>query len=293
MIFFPALIGGAVGLTALLFAGGKKKKAAPVDVEEILPVEDPSAVVVEDVDSGDTLVVPTDIGTDPGPSGAPVGAPPEEMSDDEVSEDPDVAEAVATAPPGSSVLVDDATGDISVVEPPAVEQAPPVEAPPVEAPPEEMSDDEVSEDPDVAEAVATAPPGSSVLVDDATGDIAVVEPGDAKPGAASPLALDLVRSLLAAEHLANWKTHHAADVRLYQEAKGLEPDGRFGPLTALALAQETGVAPIVRYWSEGWRGGPAQQDYVARLRALGLDASREKGQGYGPVQRITTYGVAP
>ena len=59
----------------------------------------------------------------------------------------------------------------------------------------------------------------------------------------------------------------------------------------LLLAGETGVAPIVRYWPRGsWKGSQVYNKYLASLQELGVDASREQGQGFGtPPKAITTH----
>jgi hypothetical protein len=107
----------------------------------------------------------------------------------------------------------------------------------------------------------------------------------------------LARALLAEEQRSDWKRVSAA-VESWQRTVGLaKPDGKFGPGSALRMAQEVGVMPLVRYWSTGGKTLAQQlQAYrvglydEARIKktagnpthaaALVSSAAREKGQGW-------------
>ena len=105
----------------------------------------------------------------------------------------------------------------------------------------------------------------------------------------------MVSALLDSEKLPNWKKIESA-VRLWQRGRGLKPDGKFGPATALTVAQETGVLPIVRFWPRAASGRPdkAIEAYRASLVEIAANApeprrsqliasaEREKGQAFGP-----------
>lgn len=92
--------------------------------------------------------------------------------------------------------------------------------------------------------------------------------------------------LLRAEANKGWKSAHKDAVRAYQGRKNLTADGLFGPGTALKMALDTGVAPIVRYWPKGsWKGSPQFMSYIEGLKAAGVDHTREQGQGFGTDQK--------
>ena len=114
----------------------------------------------------------------------------------------------------------------------------------------------------------------------------------------------LARAMLAAEGTSGWRDVSAA-VESWQGVVGLsKPDGKFGTGSALRMAQEVGVMPLIRYWSTGGKTLAQQlQAYrVAlydRARALNAagnpthaaalvsSAAREKGQGWPKTKTAT------
>lgn len=213
--------------------------------------------------------------------------------------DPDLEEAALAADPGTVPVRDDTTGEVVVVP---VDDDDDDDA-------EAATDDDDAEtievpatDPDLEEAAQIAEPGEVPVQDDETGDIAIVpvdpvtevlpaeEAGEIDEETFAD-TLKLLEQLLAAERLTNWKSHHKADVQAWQAARGLVADGLLGPKSAALIAQETRVAPIVRYWPSGsWKGSPVYNDYITVLKGLGVDASREQGQGFGsPPKPITVF----
>ncbi len=227
--------------------------------------------------------------------------------------DPDLEEAALAAEPGEFPVKDLETGEVVLVKPdagdtPAIdddaaaeEQAAAVE----EVFPDEEAE-EVIVDPaieaEIQEAEAVAQPGEVVVVSD-EGQVGLVPETAAPAEPAEPITggvnlpadtLDLLEVLLAAEHLQNWKDHHKLDVKQWQAARGMVADGLPGPKTILAIASEVGVAPIVRFWPKGqWKGGPTHLQLIRDLDALGVDSSRELGQGFAPVQPITVFAEVP
>jgi hypothetical protein len=97
--------------------------------------------------------------------------------------------------------------------------------------------------------------------------------------------------LLTAEGSANWKRKEAI-LQPWQAARGLKPDQQFGPKSALAMAEEIGTVPIIRFWPQGAIKSKAVPDYQAALYALAAkapeprrsqlraSAQREQGQGF-------------
>lgn len=106
----------------------------------------------------------------------------------------------------------------------------------------------------------------------------------------------LVAYLLDREKDRNWKSKEPR-VKAWQSTHELKPDGMYGPQTALAVAEESGTVPIVRYWAAGSQKHDALPDYEAELYAMAeladeaghtsraaqlrASAQRETGQGYG------------
>jgi hypothetical protein len=114
----------------------------------------------------------------------------------------------------------------------------------------------------------------------------------------------LARAMLAAEGSSDWREVSAA-VESWQGVVGLsKPDGKFGTGSALRMAQEVGVMPLVRYWSTGGKTLAQQlQAYRVALydrarsvnaagnpthaAALVSSAAREKGQGWPKTKTAT------
>jgi hypothetical protein len=147
----------------------------------------------------------------------------------------------------------------------------------------EAEDDEDEDVDDAAEALAEE---DAAEAEELKGEVQA--PADSRPAA----SLALARLLLDAERVSGWKTAHAEQVRSWQAGQGLTADARFGPASALLLASQVGVAPIVRYWPKAaWGvGSPPYVEYIAALKALGVDSNRERGQSFGtPPKPITTF----
>lgn len=103
----------------------------------------------------------------------------------------------------------------------------------------------------------------------------------------------MTQRLLAQEAKPNWKTRDPV-VKVWQESRGLTADGEFGTKTALRLADEIGVIPLIRFWPKGsYPEGSWVRDYQAELirkaqaapepkrSQLMASADRERGQGFG------------
>jgi len=167
------------------------------------------------------------------------------------------------------------------------------------------SEPEADDDAGVA-ADADDPP--SVEVDDGGGDAPrVVTEAQAEAESAPPAEVprdtaQLVAYLLGREAQKNWKSVEprvAAWQRQHTDLNGqpLKDDGMFGPMTALALAYESGTVPVVRYWPKGSQSHVAIPEYksvlyeladeadsdgdTGRAAQLRASAQRERGQGYG------------
>lgn len=112
---------------------------------------------------------------------------------------------------------------------------------------------------------------------------------------------ELLSVMLAVEQAPNWKRKEPL-LAPWQRDRGLVADQMFGQKSALAMAEETGLLPIVRYWPTGtYRDGRWLDDYRAKLLAIAETAEeprasqlreaakREQGQGWAPVQPITKW----
>lgn len=173
--------------------------------------------------------------------------------------------------------------------------------PPAARPPEEEPPPPEPEEPEEEEVIVRAPP-----------EVPREEPARPPPEPAEPPPLPeeetrpdmdpngtifLARLLLAREQATGWKSAHQDEVRAWQSRfPDLLTDGKFGPKSALKMAEEVGVLPLVRYWT-GWDKSAEVNKYRDALRALAarLDmdpdkrahaaalresAAREKGQGW-------------
>jgi hypothetical protein len=69
--------------------------------------------------------------------------------------------------------------------------------------------------------------------------------------------------LISAEGLQGWKSVSTEDVKQWQRTVGLKVDGKFGPASALRMAQDVGVLPVIRYWP----GGTTAANLPAKLNA--------------------------
>lgn len=103
----------------------------------------------------------------------------------------------------------------------------------------------------------------------------------------------MVNALLTAESNKGWNVIDPS-VQAWQSARGLKTDGEFGVNTALKVAQELGILPIIRFWPAASQKAKALQDYRTQLITLAnntsdptiaaqlrVSAQREQGQGFG------------
>lgn len=108
----------------------------------------------------------------------------------------------------------------------------------------------------------------------------------------------LAQKMIAIEPSANWKTAFADEIRTWQSRKKLTVDGKFGRESQLAMGQEVGILPVIRYWPKtlGKEQLPAALEKQrqalhalaktfaasnpAHAKALDLSASYEAGQGF-------------
>jgi hypothetical protein len=58
----------------------------------------------------------------------------------------------------------------------------------------------------------------------------------------------LAKSMINAEASPGWKTALQGEISLWQGKKKLTVDGKFGPKSALAMAEDVGVLPLIRYF---------------------------------------------
>jgi hypothetical protein len=161
-------------------------------------------------------------------------------------------------------------GTVGIVAPPPVVPS----TPPVVAPPPVV--------PSTPPVVVAPPPGTPPI-----------GPAEVEPDADPRGSIALARILVAEESSPNWKRVHP-DVIAWQKRNGLGSDGKFGPKSALFMAQDVGILPLVRYWS-GWDKNAELQKYWASLAdlasmldatnpthaaALRLSAANEDGDGW-------------
>jgi hypothetical protein len=115
-----------------------------------------------------------------------------------------------------------------------------------------------------------------------------------QPSSIAPDTLAVLTAMLAQEHSAHWRKIPEPSLVPWQRARGLTADGDFGTGTALKMAAETGMIPIIRGWPKGTtKQSPNLKNYQAALRTLAASAQeprrsqllaaalREQGQGYG------------
>jgi hypothetical protein len=106
----------------------------------------------------------------------------------------------------------------------------------------------------------------------------------------------LAKSMIDREQMSGWKSALQPDIMSWQRRVGLTGDGKFGPGSALRMAQEVGILPVVRYWPASSQKNVAVPQYQSQLRALAdsvqsanpahaealrLSAAFEQGQTYG------------
>jgi hypothetical protein len=105
----------------------------------------------------------------------------------------------------------------------------------------------------------------------------------------------LAKLMIDAESTSNWKTALQSMIAAWQSQVGLKSDGRFGPGSAAAMAQEVGVLPLIRFYPKGTQLKADLQAYrdllytmaanfdsrnPAHAAALRSSAQYETGQAY-------------
>jgi len=106
----------------------------------------------------------------------------------------------------------------------------------------------------------------------------------------------LAAQMINAESSKGWKTALSTPIKAWQSKMKLTADGKFGPKSALLMANEVGILPLIRYYAS--TGGSQAQQLAAYRTALGALASQvyssnpahsialrssqnyEQGQGY-------------
>jgi hypothetical protein len=108
----------------------------------------------------------------------------------------------------------------------------------------------------------------------------------------------LAHELLMLEGTPDWKYKHQEAVAEWQKRVGtLVPDGKFGPKSALRMAEEVAILPYVRFWSH-WDKNQGLKEYrdslleladklesespakKAHAEGLRMSAAREKAQSF-------------
>ena len=303
------LVAGA-GTTALflLFFTGKKAQADEEEEVEQPPVGPPIPVPPVAPPVGPPAQPPVLVPPLPGEVVPPPRQVPEDEKEKEDTAPPVVVPPVAPPtdvvirPPGSPpgfvpppiARPPQPVTPVVPVVPPVVTQ-PPAGPPVFTVPPGFEGDDIIPRPEDIIKPpTPVAPP--------------VTPPVPAQPEQPTALAEDtaqVLSVLLGREKLPNWKRKEPV-LGVWQTARGLKSDQKFGPGTALRLAQETGLLPIVRFWPRGAikeRG--AVEDYQQALISLAATAEeprksqlmaaaeREQGQGFGrtPAPVATTISI--
>ncbi len=195
--------------------------------------------------------------------------------------DPEQAQPADIIPtePGGDIPADITPADVTPTEPIEPEDVPVVPRPTAPEPTAPVPGDDDDGDKPVLPAQPAQPAGPSPA-----------ERPQAKATIA-PDTLDLAKYLLAKEGKPGWKSHEAR-VQVWQEVRGLEADGLFGPITALTMAGEIGFVPLVRYWPRKSQKSVAVPEFQVGLERLAAAAEpprreqlqaaaqREQGQGY-------------
>lgn len=105
----------------------------------------------------------------------------------------------------------------------------------------------------------------------------------------------LAKAMIDAESMSGWKAALHPMIAAWQSSVGLKGDGKFGPGSAAAMAQEVGVLPLIRYYPAGTQLKADLQAYrdllytmaanfdsrnPAHAAALRSSAQYETGQAY-------------
>jgi len=127
---------------------------------------------------------------------------------------------------------------------------------------------------------------------------APIQTEELKPQADPNGTVALARELIEVQSQSGWKTALQPAIQVWQSRMGLTADGKFGPKSALKMADEVGILPLIRYWSA--TGGTKEKQLSAYRTsllakantfkqasatrphgiALEVSAVHETGQGY-------------
>ncbi len=284
------LMGLAVlGVFGLMAMGGKKAKAeTPLDelddeLEQELEEESPSMPAAPDIPSPSQPTAPG-----MAPAQVPVQVPPQEEPSP-IRVDPEKDTVPGKSKRRERIAKASEKAAEAIAE--AAERA--AEASPEELP-AVLAEEAQKAAPAIVEAAAEAAPAIQAEAQDILAPKIVAE-GAPQETPVPPDTLALTEALLAAEKQPSWKRIESA-VTQWQKSRGLVQDGKFGPKSALTIAQEIGTIPLVRYWprTAGPNPDAAVEQYRNALRAiaqskptqhaalLNASAMREKGQAFGP-----------
>jgi hypothetical protein len=118
-----------------------------------------------------------------------------------------------------------------------------------------------------------APAAAPVIVPPNAPPLAVEE---TKPENDPYGTIRLARMLLDEQSRKGWK-YVSQSVKDWQSRVGLTDDGKFGPGSALRMAQEVAIMPWIRYWPLGSPSKTAAvEGYRSRLKAYALGIERQK-----------------
>ena len=127
---------------------------------------------------------------------------------------------------------------------------------------------------------------------------APIQSAEVKPQADPNGTVALARELIEIQSQSGWKTALQPAIQVWQSRVALTADGKFGPKSALKMADEVGILPLIRYWSA--TGGTKEkqlsayrtsllakanvlkQSSMTRPHGIALEVSavHETGQGY-------------
>lgn len=265
MVLGGLVVVGTVGLIAAA-ASAKGEQQEPEPDE--LPPPEPDQPEPDETEPPDDDGEPVEDQLPPGAetpeqAEAQPPQPRDRIVVDEITDrSPGLPELTPVGPPEPPTFTIEPLPGVEVTVPP--DAVPPVPTPP--APPE----------------LVTKPP------DIAPGEVA---PAPTQPPL-QPETEALLRELLGKETSPAWKAEEPL-AGAWQRARGLTPDNKFGPGSAIKLAEETGLLPIVRFWPRGTLPGKAVPEFRAKLASMAARAEeprkthllaaieREQGQGFG------------
>lgn len=138
--------------------------------------------------------------------------------------------------------------------------------------------DEEGEEPERGVPLPPLPPAPSPSPPAAQGPSTSTTPELAKEETSAPAdpngTIALARVLIETESQPGWKGKHKAMVKSWQKAvgySGAAADGKFGPGSALKMAREVGVLPLIRYYP---KGSPTKAAAVEKYREQLYDYAR-------------------